>query len=211
MGSAASDWVLSLASSPWVFVALALVLALSGTLTFLPTQSLVIALATIAYARPEQLFVTIVLLISTTVGMVVGDLGAFGLARWTHLGGWRWLNGVRVRRMRRWMRRRLRDQPDITMISARLVPMGRLATSLACADLHMPTALFVRLSAVGSLVWAIYSTGIGAVAGIWVERHPVAVICIAVVIAMLIGMIASRIQTALMSRETSESRSGRAS
>ncbi|MCD7102092.1 DedA family protein [Pseudoclavibacter sp. 13-3] len=204
MGSAASEWVLSLANSPWVFVALALVLAFSGTLTFLPTQSLVIALATIAYARPDPALVTVLLLISTTVGMVTGDLGAFGLARWMNLGRWRWLNGGRVQRTRRWMRRRLREQPHSTMISARLVPMGRLATTLACADLRMPTALFARLSAVGSLVWAIYSTVIGAIAGIWVEKHPVLVLCVAVVVAMLIGMIASRVQTRLMSREPHE-------
>lgn len=202
------QWVLQLVGSPWTYPVVAGVLALGAIVTFLPTQSLVVAVGALIMARHEPLSL-LSLAAATFVGMVVGDLAVYGLAR-----GARRRQADRPRRSRPEhgigrllarierrvgaLRGRFRRAPFRTMAVGRFIPTGRTATDLLGGEGTLTTRRFLRYSATAAVAYAVFFVGFAALAGPFADRYPllvtVSVVVLSIGAGLLIGWIDSRLQ-----------------
>ncbi|MBS3179030.1 MULTISPECIES: DedA family protein [unclassified Pseudoclavibacter] len=187
-----SEWVLGLRGSGWSFAVAALVLLIGGVVTFLPSQSLVVALS--ALTAGDQGWTALInlfgLFVFCVAGMVLGDLGTYWLARGIGFGKWSWMNGRRLTAVRTRVGDQLKTRPKWVMVTVRLLPMGRIATVLAASDARMPMPRFLPLSVLASAVWVGYAVLIGAAFGSWSQSNPLLMMALAVVTAIALGVLA---------------------
>jgi len=187
-----SEWVLGFRGSGWSFAVAALVLLIGGIVTFLPSQSLVVALS--ALTAGDQGWTALINLFGLfafcVVGMVLGDIGTYWLARGAGFGKWSWMNGRRLTAVRKRVNDQLETRPKWVMVTVRLLPMGRIATVLAASDARMPMPRFLPLSALASAVWVGYAVLIGAAFGSWSESNSLLMMALAVVTAIALGVLA---------------------
>ena len=193
-------WVLDLVGSPWTFVAVAFVLAIGGTITILPTQSLVVAVTTLLAAHGDVPFGPIWLFVAATIGMVAGDFGTYWLVRGVRLDRIPGLGGERVQRMRASTRERFDANPAPIMTTGRFIPMGRILTNVAASDARLPPMRFGRLSLMAAMLWSAYSILIGSVAGVWAADYPVTMLVVAVGVSIVLGVVFDRINSAVTRR-----------
>ncbi|MFU0804432.1 MAG: DedA family protein [Pseudoclavibacter caeni] len=130
-----------------------LLIALENLFPPIPSEA-ILPLAGFAAARGELGLVAVI--VWATVGSVAGALALYGLGAW--LGHERLvrladriplLSGQDVERTRRWF---VRHGPA-TVLVGRLVPVFRSLISIPAGVERMRMAVFVPLTAVGSLVW----------------------------------------------------------
>lgn len=188
------QWVLGMVGDPTTFIAVAVILAIGGTITVLPTQSLVVAVTTLLAAHGDVPFGPMLLFVAATVGMVAGDLFTFWLVRVVRVDRIPFLNGDSVSALRVSTRERLEANPGPILITGRFIPMGRILTNVAASDAGMSLGRFAKLSTVGGTAWAAYSIAIGSIAGVWAERFPVTMVIVAVVVSILLGYVFQRLE-----------------
>jgi membrane-associated protein len=209
------DWVLHLVGSPWTYPVVAGILAVGAIITFLPTQSLVVAVGALLMARHEPLSL-LSLAGATFVGMVVGDLAVYGLARGARRarkgrpprsGSPHGLGRVVARIERRVgaLRGRFRRAPFRTLAIGRFIPTGRTATDLLGGEGTLTTRRFLRYSATAAVAYAAFFVGFAALAGPFADRYPLLVTVLVVVLSigagLLIGWIDSRLQARRAAQE----------
>lgn len=187
-----TQWVLDLRGSGWSFAVVALVLLIGGVVTFLPSQSLVVALA--ALSAGDEGWTALINLFGLfgfcVVGMVLGDIGTYWLARGIGFGKWSWMNGRRLTAVRTRVGDQLKTRPKWVMVTVRLLPMGRIATVLAASDARMPMPRFLPLSVLASAVWVGYAVIIGAAFGSFSTDNPLLMMVLAVATAIALGLLA---------------------
>ncbi|HRA26257.1 VTT domain-containing protein, partial [Ornithinibacter sp.] len=76
----------------------------------------------------------------------------------------------------------------VVILSARYVPLGRVAVNLTAGATGFPPRRFVGLAAVAATTWAAWSVGVGALAGHWLEGNPLLGSVLGVVAALLLGL-----------------------
>lgn len=201
-------WVLHLVGSPWTFVAVAVVLALGGVVTVLPSQSLVVAVGALLVARMDP--ASLVLLgLATAAGMLGGDLGVYGLTRAARAVEHRERRRKALRphllprliapiegRIRA-MRTRFAHAPLRTLVIGRFVPTGRAATDVLAGDAALPLLRFVRYSAVAGAGYAAFCIALAALAGPLVRHAPLVVTAGAIVVSILVGVVVDRVDARL--------------
>ncbi|MGW0827971.1 DedA family protein [Streptomyces sp. NPDC002845] len=149
-------------------VALAAVLG-DALLPFLPSGSLVIAASLLAL---DHGMAPLALVLAVAVASFLGDLALVALvgsgsgradallAR--HAG---------VASTTRWLQNTLDGQLGRMTVAARFVPAGRTVLGMALGSTPAVRARYLSWSAVGSLVWACYLVGLGALNGLWFEAR----------------------------------------
>lgn len=99
---------------------------------------------------------------------------------------------TRSPRSSRLVRERASDALDrrgaVVILSARYVPLGRVAVNLTAGATGFPPRRFVGLAAVAATTWAAWSVGVGALAGHWLEGNPLLGSVLGVVAALLLGL-----------------------
>ncbi|MGN6744466.1 MAG: VTT domain-containing protein [Amnibacterium sp.] len=174
-------WLLDSAGSPFVFLLVAVDLAISALLVVLPTQVLLVALSTLLLARGSGPPALLLLLVSALIGTWTGDAAVFVLARRAGLGHHPWFHRGRIGRVRAALRTRFTADPAGVLLAARFLPLGRLATVLLAAETGMRPRRYLRMSLVAAGVWALACIALGGVAGAWAAAQPLLVTALAVV------------------------------
>lgn len=189
--------VMHLMASPWVYPAIFLLVVLDGFFPPVPSETVVVAAAAVGVAAgvPEPWLVVLV----AAVGAAVGDNIAYALGR--RLGvRLRWMRRPRVRRALARSGRALRHRAALVILTARYVPIGRLAVNMTAGATRLPWRRFWPLTVLGGVSWAVYSTLVGVVAGQWAHAQPLwaaaAGIAIAVTLGILVDQVTSRLHRA---------------
>jgi membrane-associated protein len=200
---ALNEFVISLATSPWVYVILFAVVALDAIFPPMPSESVLVALAAVAVSAgvPTLLLLVVV----AGVGAMAGDNLAYLIGRSLGLERFRWMKRPRIQKLVIRSRRELDRRAGTLVLGARFVPVGRVVVNMVAGATRFPQARFARLTAVSGMLWSLYSVFIGAIAGAWIHGNPVLGATIAVVIALAIGVILDAI-----SRRAGRSRRRRA-
>lgn len=182
------DAVLQLAetllASPWLYV-LVLGLALTDAVfPVIPAETVVITAGAYAVTgQPDALLVVI----AAWVGALIGDIAAHHLGRGA---------GPLTRRFRRrrwgssllgWAEKELTSRGGMLIISARFIPGGRTATTVASGMIGYPRARFVGFAAIAALLWAVYSVGIGMLGGLAFYEQPLMGVALGVGLALAVG------------------------
>ncbi|RUQ04300.1 DedA family protein [Curtobacterium sp. HSID17257] len=198
--NAAQEMVLQLVGTPWAFLVVGLVLAAGSVAVFLPSQALVVAVGTLLVGGDGGLLPVLVLVVAATVGMVLGDVALWHLARTVDLGSRSWFSRPKVRKARESIDARYRKAPGRIAVLGRFIPMGRLTTNLVGADSGLDLRRFLVTCLVADVVWAAYCVGIAAATGSWSRDQPFLVTTLAVVASIMLGLGISAVEKALRRR-----------
>lgn len=194
-----TDVILSLVQSPWMYATIFAVCVIDGFFPPVPSETIVIAAAAAGAATGESamLFGAI---IAAAAGAIVGDNIAFAIGRRLGLDRWRWMRRDSARRAVRWAREGLNRRATVLILTARYIPVGRVAVNVTAGATGLPRRRFFGLSVLAGLSWALYSVGIGLFAGSWLSGDPLLAALLGIAVAVTIGVVIDRITSSLTAR-----------
>lgn len=174
------------AAAAWVLPVVLLVAVFDALVPPVPSEGIVVALAAVAVAGDGPNLMA--LAVAAGVGAFLGD-------SLTYVVGRRF-GPQRLHRITRPSAQRALSRASDTLdrrgasviLSARYVPLGRVAVNLTAGATGFPPRRFVGLAAVAATTWAAWSVGVGALAGHWLEGNPLLGSVLGVVAALLLGL-----------------------
>jgi membrane protein DedA with SNARE-associated domain len=186
------------AASPWVFVLVFLFCALDGFFPPVPGETIVVAVAAIAFSTGAP---ALPLLILTTIAAAwAGDLIAFTIGRRLRGEPFRWMRRDGVRRMRARVDAQLATRPTSVLLTGRFVPVARVLVNMAAGATRMPLARYLPISLLAATAWTAWTIAVAGLAGVLLPSNPLLTVALAVVLAVGSGYAIDRIVTAVRSR-----------
>lgn len=182
--------LLEAAGAPWVLAALALFCLVDGVFPPVPSESLVVALAALGAATGEPLVWAVA--VAAAAGAIVGDNLAFFVGRRVGTQRFRWMRRPRVATAIERAGVTLQRRSASFILTARYVPVGRVAVNLAAGASGMPHRRYLPLSILAGLSWAVFSVTVGVIAGHWVADNPLLGMTLAISIALVLGLLVDR-------------------
>jgi membrane protein DedA with SNARE-associated domain len=182
------------ATSPWVFVLVFLSCALDGFFPPVPGETIVVAVAAIAWSTGAPFLPFLIL--ATIAGAWAGDLMAFGIGR--RLGGepFRWMRKDRVRRVRARMDDQLATRPVSVLLTGRFVPVARVLVNMAAGAARLPLSRYLPVSLAAATAWTVWTIAVAGLAGVLLPANPLFTAALAVVLAVTSGYCVDRIVSA---------------
>lgn len=184
--SAIEGWVPALAESLWVFPALFLFATIDGFFPPIPSESVVIALASLSVAHGEPNIVLVAL--AAALGAFTGDQIAYTIGSRVDVHRLKVFRTPRGRKALAWAEHALEHRGSSFILAARYIPVGRVAVNMTAGALGYPRKRFVGLTALAAVTWAAYGSLVGAGAGLWLEDHPAIAVVAGVVVGTLVGI-----------------------
>ncbi len=197
-----NDFAIDLGGSEWVFVVVLAFAAIDAFFPPIPSESVVVALAAIGASTGEPNLV--LLAVSAGLGAFVGDNIAFRIGR---VVGVERFDTERRPRLRRAVDRagyELDRRAALLILTARYVPVGRVAVNMTAGATDFPYRRFLPLCILGAASWSAYSVLIGVVAGTWVKEHPLLGAAVAVVLAAGVGFVIDQLLQRKRRRDLAE-------
>lgn len=185
------DAVLALADTPWILVVLAVLSFVDGFFSPLPSESIIIAVAALAAAGSGPPLWLVVPVAAT--GAFLGDQVAYTIGRAIPLERVPFLRGERGAHALETASRALARRGTVLIISARFVPIGRIAVNMTAGATAFPRKRFMVVDAIAVVLWAGYSALMGLGVGHALHEHPLIAVVVGVVGGVLLGMIVDRI------------------
>lgn len=186
-----NDIVLDLAGSPWVYLIVFGFVAVDAFFPPIPSESAIVALAAISVSSgdPDLVLLTLV----SIAGALVGDNTAFLIGR--RLGTDRFAILRRPKAVELIERAEVElDKRAATLIlTARYIPVGRVAVNVTAGATGFRYRRFLPLAVLAAVSWAVYSVVIGVAAGSWVKDNPLLGAGIAIVFALVVGVVIDKI------------------
>lgn len=178
------------AAAPWVLPVVLLVAVFDALVPPVPSEGIVVALAAVAVAGdgPDLLL----LAVAAGAGAFLGDSLTYVVGR---RFGPQHLHRITRPRARRALERAsatLERRGAVVILSARYVPLGRVAVNLTAGATGFPPRRFLGLAALAATTWAAWSVGVGALAGHWLEGNPLLGSASGVAVALLLGLLVDR-------------------
>jgi membrane-associated protein len=194
-----TDVILSLVQSPWVYVAIFAVCVIDGFFPPVPSETIVIAAAATGAATGDSA-VLVGAVVAAAAGAIVGDNIAFTIGRRMGLDRWRWMQRDSARRAIQWAREGLTRRATVLILTARYIPVGRVAVNVTAGATGLSRRRFFGLSALAGLSWAVYSVAIGLFAGSWLSGNPLLAALLGIAIALTIGLVIDRVTATFAAR-----------
>ncbi len=180
-------WVVAMAATPWVFVALYLFATIDGFFPPIPSESVVIALAAASVAEGSPNFW--VLGAVAAAGAFTGDQIAYSLGRRLPLHDMRMMQGRRQKRALAWADKALADRGAAFIIAARYVPVGRVAVNMTAGAVGFSRVRFTVLAAIAAVSWSVYSVALGIGAGVVLGENTLLAVVVGVAGGLALGLI----------------------
>lgn len=206
---AISDLVLSLAASPWVYVIVFAAVLIDGFFPPVPSESIVVALAALAISAGTPNLV--LLLAVAAAGAIAGDTTAYLIGRGIGVERFRWMKRPKVAAAIEWAKRGLDRRAATLLLTARYIPVGRVAVNMTAGATRFPLRRFLPLAAIAATSWALYSVVIGVLAGAWLRDNPILGAGIAIVVAIVIGVLIDAVVSRVVKRREAAAASAAAS
>ena len=181
------EWALALAGSPLVFLAMYLFAAIDGFFPPIPSESLVIALASLSVVQGKPSLILVIL--TAAAGAFTGDQIAYTIGTRVKVRELRIFRGARAQGALDWAQKALTERGASFIIAARYIPVGRVAVNMTAGALHFSRRKFVGLTAFAAVTWACYSVAIGVGAGRALQGHPIIAVVVGVIGGMIIGLL----------------------
>ncbi|MFB4319612.1 DedA family protein [Actinomadura sp. 21ATH] len=178
------DEALSLADSSWIYLIVCAFVAVDAFLPLVPSETLLIAVAALAPTGRPHLAVLVAV---TIAGALAGDGISYHLGRRVLGRRDRPPRRPRLRAAHERARRALARRGATAIITARFIPGGRTAITLAAGATGYPAAAFWAHAAVASAAWSVYITGLGFLGGTLFEDSPLMSVTAGVVLGLALG------------------------
>lgn len=181
-----NEAIVGAAGAPWVLLALFGLCVLDGFFPPIPSETVVVGLAAVGVATgTPSLWVIIPI---AAAGATVGDSLAYWIGRRVGTQRFAWMRTPRVQATIERATAQLHRRSAAYLLTARYIPVGRVAVNMTAGATRLPFRRFLPLIALAGLSWAAYNAAVGAIAGVWVQDNPLLGIVIAVALAMLVGL-----------------------
>jgi membrane-associated protein len=179
--------ILDVAASLWIYPAMFLSAFIDGFFPPVPSESVLVTLVISAQATGVP-WIWLIAPIAG-IGAWLGDQVAYLIGR--RLGTERigMLRSPRGRKAVSWARRALSKRGAVFIIAARYIPVGRVAVNMTAGATGFDQRKFVFFSVIAGISWSAYSVAIGALAGQWFHDHSLVAAGIAIVLALLLGLL----------------------
>ncbi len=175
----------------WIIPLVSLFCLIDGFFLFLPSETAIVALASIAAVSGDPHVWLLVL--GASVGAILGDNIAYFLGRKMGTGQFKWMRRPRAARAFAWAGKELKKRGAVLIFTARYIPVGRIAVNFTAGATFFPWRRFVLLDAFAVVSWAGYSAAMGTFAGRWVHDNPLLGVGIAVALALMVGFCADHL------------------
>ncbi|WP_235861620.1 DedA family protein [Tersicoccus phoenicis] len=186
-----NEAVAGLAGTAWVLPVLFLLCVCDGFFPPLPSESVVVALTAVAVSTGNPTLAGII--VAAAAGAVIGDNIAWLLGRSIGVGRFRWMRRRRVQQAFRWARSELDRRGALLILTARYIPVGRVAVNMTAGATGFARPRFVLLTVIAGSTWSVYSVGIGVLAGAWARDNHVLAAGVAIAIAVAAGIVVDRV------------------
>lgn len=183
------------ASQWWIIPLVSLFCLIDGFFLFLPSETAIVALASIATRTGEPN--VYLLILGASIGAILGDNVAYFLGRTLGTTRFKWMRRPRGAKAFAWAGRELEKRGAILIFTARYVPIGRVAVNFTAGATHFPWRRFVILDGIAVVTWATYSAAMGTFAGHWVHDNPLLGVGIAIAFAVIVGIIVDHLMKVL--------------
>ncbi len=180
------EWALELAASPWIFVVLFAFSVVDGFFPPIPSESVVIALASLSVSTGSPTLWVVVAV--AALGAFVGDQVAYQIGAAVHVRRLRLFRGRRGQAVLDWAERALRTRAASFIIAARYIPVGRVAVNMTAGALGLRRRRFVLLTGIAAVTWAVYSTLIGIGTGAVLGHSPLVGVAVGVAGGFAVGL-----------------------
>ncbi|MBX9244388.1 DedA family protein [Actinotalea ferrariae] len=181
-----TEWVFALVGSPLVFLALYTVATIDGFFPPIPSESIVIALASLSVSTGEpNLWIVGAV---GAAGAFTGDQIAYSIGRRVPVRNLRFMRGAAAQRAVGWAERALAERGAAFIIAARYVPIGRVAVNMTAGAVGFNRVRFSILAAIAAVTWALYSVMLGIGAGHVLKDQPLLGVVVGVVGGILLGL-----------------------
>jgi membrane-associated protein len=173
----------ALLHSPWLLPVLAVMIALDGPLPVLPSETILMSAAALAFGRHDPAAVLALFSVSV-LGSLVGDLLVFWLGRSSRrmIALTEVENGISG-----WVNRHLLARPGFALVGARLVPGGRLVSCAASGRFGLVLRRFLPWTFASSVVWTCYMLLFGLALGPVTGGSPALCLLAGVAMTVLTG------------------------
>ncbi|WP_084252749.1 DedA family protein [Devriesea agamarum] len=193
MGIAAwlQDLILHLSGSPWTYPVVLIFSLVDGFFPTVPSESVLVGLGSLWASQGAPMIWLVI--ICGWIGAVAGDNIAYMIGRRVGWQRFRFLRSGRGLRAVEAAERGLERRALLFLMTARYIPMGRTAVNFVAGALRYPHRKFFHRTLLSCAVWALYSCGIGALAGQWFANHHLLGIAVALVLAVVVSVILERV------------------
>lgn len=192
-----NEFVIGQAGAPWVYPLLFAVCVIDGFFPPVPSETVLVTLASLSGSTGLPNVWLIILL--AALGAILGDNIAYTIGRRVGTNRWKWMRSTKGRAAFGWARKGLDKRGAAVVLTARYVPIGRIAVNMTAGATRYPRRKFVPLTVLGGITWAVYSTMMGRLVGGFFESQPLLgagiSICLAVVVGIGIDHVIQRIQS----------------
>ena len=184
------DWLLHLVDSPWVLAVLFACCVLDAVFPPVPSETLVLALGALAVSTPHGHGPHPVLVVAVAAaGAFVGDRTTYALGRRLPPGRLPLVPRHRAERLLAAARSQLERRGGAYVVTARYVPVGRVAVNVTAGMVGYPARRFTAYAAVASVTWATWTVVLGVLAGAALGQHPVLAVLGGVVGGLVVGLL----------------------
>ncbi|WP_203335325.1 DedA family protein [Nocardioides limicola] len=196
--AALEEFVLHMAGSWWILLALFLLCLIDGFFPPVPSESVVIALAVLsAGGNGPNLGWVIVL---AGLGAFIGDNIAYLIGRRVPVRRVWLLRSTTGQRALAGAQRQLAHRGGVYILAGRFVPLGRVAVNMTAGAVAYPRPRFMGFAAAAAVVWASYSAVLGRSAGEALHAQPLLAVAVGITGGVLIGVVADRLLAAVRGR-----------
>lgn len=182
-----NEFIAQAAASPWVYLVVFAVVLVDAFFPPVPSESVVIAAAAAAVATGNPNLP--LLLACAAAGAVVGDNLTFAVGRAVGLDRFRFERRPRLRAALERARRGIHSRAGVLVLSARYVPIGRVAVNLVAGASGLSRRRFLLLSSLAGVSWALYSVTVGVLAAHWLHGNAFLAMLIGIVAGVAVGFV----------------------
>lgn len=188
--TAIQDWIVSVGGSPGALIATFCLSLIDGFFPPLPSESVVIALASLTSSGGGPNLWA--LLAMASAGAACGDQIAYSIGARIPVERIRLFNSGKGARAYARAGAWLMQYGPLFIIAARFVPIGRIAVNMCAGSVRYRRATFTVVDIIACLIWAGYAIGVGLGAGYVLEGHPLASMLLGIAGGVGLGIIVNQ-------------------
>src|SRR5699024_8252473 len=189
----------AMAASPWVLAVLFVCCVIDGFFPPIPSESLVIALTSLAISHEAPHIAWIALV--AALGAFVGDNIAYLIGTKLPIERFRIFRSRRGKKTLAWAEYTLARRGAVFILAARYVPVGRVAVNMTAGAVGYPYRRVIPIAGTAAARWSGYSILLGVSAGAFLHKHPIIGVLVGVVLGVIIGILVDYIVRKILNRK----------
>lgn len=188
---AIQGWIVSFGESVWALVATFALSILDGFFPPLPSESVLIALASLTVSENGPNLIALWAIAAT--GAWIGDQIAYTIGMKIPIHKVPFLNKGKGARTYAKSGVLLFHHGPLFIMAARFIPIGRMAVNLCAGSVGYRRSTFMIVDALAAMAWAAYSIAIGVGAGHILGDQPLVAMIVGICGGVLAGFVLNKI------------------